>query len=119
MYRIAGAAFVLFGAVVYTAAQAPPAAPFAGVLDEHPAIQYALRQPRDRVALLTEAISAGAASLRHDGSAGYLRAVLTALDVPTESQLLVFSKTGVQRGVTGPHNPRAIYFNDSVVVGYI
>ncbi|MDQ3439246.1 MAG: hypothetical protein M3478_02715 [Planctomycetota bacterium] len=36
-----------------------------------------------------------------------------------ESQLLVFSKTGVQRAVTGPQNPRAIYFNDAVVVGYI
>ena len=28
-----------------------------------------------------------------------------------DSQLLVFSKTGVQRAYTSPHNPRAIYFD--------
>jgi hypothetical protein len=31
----------------------------------------------------------------------------------------VFSKTGVQRDYTGPATPRALYFNTSVVVGYI
>ena len=31
----------------------------------------------------------------------------------------MFSKTGLQREHTGPANPRALYFNGSVVVGYI
>jgi hypothetical protein len=48
-----------------------------------------------------------------------LRATLRALDIAPESQLLVFSKTGVQRADTSPLNPRALYFDDSVVVGYI
>src|SRR5262249_14392172 len=39
--------------------------------------------------------------------------------VPVESQLLVFSKTGVQRAHTSPHDPRAIFFDDSVAVGYL
>ena len=39
--------------------------------------------------------------------------------MPVESQLLVFSKTGIQRQQTGPRNPRALYFDESVVVGYI
>ena len=36
-----------------------------------------------------------------------------------ESQLLVFSKSGIQRELTSPHNPRALYYNPSVVVGYV
>ena len=38
---------------------------------------------------------------------------------PVESQMLVMSKTGVQGLYTGPANPRAIFFNDAVTVGYI
>jgi hypothetical protein len=33
--------------------------------------------------------------------------------------MLVMSKTGVQGLYTGPENPRAIFFNDAVTVGYI
>src|SRR5688572_13282530 len=123
MHRLVVAAALLLGAVVYSASPAPaaqPAAsPFVGILDEHPAIQYAHQPTRDRVALLNEAIAKGTAALAREGPAGYLDSVLNALDIPRESQLLVFSKTGIQRRVTSPQNPRAIYFNDSVVVGYI
>ena len=45
--------------------------------------------------------------------------MLDALHVPAESQMLVMSKTGVQGLYTGPANPRAIFFNDAVTVGYI
>ena len=45
--------------------------------------------------------------------------VLDALHVPVESQMLVMSKTGVQGLHTGPSNPRAIYFTDSITIGYI
>src|SRR5262249_33175310 len=44
---------------------------------------------------------------------------LDALHLPVESQMLVMSKTGVQGLHTGPSNPRAIYFTDSITVGYI
>jgi hypothetical protein len=93
--------------------------PFAGMLDEHPAIEYARRPVRDRVAALTRALADGTASLAFDARSGYLRPVLDALKVPVESQLLVFSKTGIQGAATSPVNPRAIFFTDSVVVGYI
>jgi hypothetical protein len=39
--------------------------------------------------------------------------------VPKASQLLVFSKTGVQSAFTSPRHPRAIYFDQSVAVGYV
>jgi hypothetical protein len=116
MHALVAAALLLAGALTY-AAQKPE--PFAGVLDEHPAIDYHQGQPRDRVAQLAGAIAERRASLERVGPAGYLPSLLRALNISTESQLLVFSKTGVQRSSTGPRSPRALYFDDSVVVGYI
>jgi hypothetical protein len=95
------------------------AEPWTGMLDEHPAIQYRVRPGSDRVAKLNEALRRGERSLQRDSRSGYLLSVLQALGVPVDSQLLVFSKTGVQRAYTSPHNPRAIFFDTSVVVGYV
>src|SRR6185295_8215567 len=93
--------------------------PWAGVLDEHPSIQYASRPTTDRVAKLNQALTEGRRSLQRDARTGYLLPILEVLGVPAESQLLVFSKTGVQRAYTSPHNPRAIFFDESVVVAYV
>jgi hypothetical protein len=93
--------------------------PFPGTLDEHPAIRYADRPSTDRVARINEELAAGRQTLVPDPRTAYLLPVLRALDIPIESQLLVFSKTGLQRAHTGPTNPRALYYNGSVVVGYI
>jgi hypothetical protein len=90
-----------------------------GVLDEHPAIQYATRATTDPIARLKRALSDGGKQLTPDSRTGYLLPLLRALDIATESQILVFSKTGVQREYTGPQNPRALYFNESVIVGYV
>jgi hypothetical protein len=57
--------------------------------------------------------------LKFDGEDGYLRSLLDVLKVPVESQMAVFSKTSVQAPRIGPSNPRKLYFNDSVVVGYV
>jgi len=128
MQPLAWAALLLFSALAYSAsaplrpaslAQGQPKEPFAGVLDEHPAIQYAMRRTNDRIARLDKSIAQGTASLAYRQPAGYLLSTLEALGISPESQLLVFSKTGLQRASTGPENPRALYFDDSVVVGYI
>src|SRR5262245_41904871 len=89
-----------------------------GVLDQHPSIQYASRPTTDRVAKLNEMLDRGVRTLQRDPRNGYLRSVLDALGVPIE-QLLVFSKTGVQSAYTSPFNPRALFFDESVAVGYI
>ena len=96
-----------------------PPAPFPGLLDEHPAIQYGPRPTTDPVARLNAALRGGTRRLAREPGVGYLRAVLAALEVSAESQLLVFSKSGIQREFTSPYNPRALYYNPSVVVGYI
>jgi len=117
---LAGVAFALGLAVVTAARSAGQGEPaFTGTIDEHPAIDYVARPSTDRVASLNRELMAGQRALVRDDRMGYLRSVLDALDVPVESQILVFSKTGVQRDRTGPSNPRALYFNDRVIVGYI
>jgi hypothetical protein len=117
---VAGAAVLALsiatGALIGAQAQQPP---WTGVLDEHPAIQYDVRPTTDRVARLNDAIRRGDKSLTRDAQSGYLRSVLDALGVSVDSQLLVFSKTGVQRAFTSPRNPRAIFFDTSVAVGFV
>src|SRR5262249_44232824 len=41
------------------------------------------------------------------------------LGVPKSSQMLVFSKTSLQRTFISPQNPRALYYNDNVYLAYI
>lgn len=114
----AAALFVTVG-VAATASQRDNRGVWVGVLDEHPAIQYATRPPRDAVSALNRRLEAGAAELTYDPADGYLRSLLSALDVPVASQMLVLSRTGVQRQFTSPANPRALYFNEQVSIGYI
>jgi hypothetical protein len=45
--------------------------------------------------------------------------LLDALHVPIESQIAVFSKTSLQAPLIEPHNPRTIFFSDSVAVGWM
>ena len=92
---------------------------FPGTLDQHPAIDYRTGALADPVTVLQRKLTAGVASLEFEGRLGFLRSLLAALNVPVESQMLLFSKTGIQHPFTNPQNPRALYFNDRVVVGYI
>jgi hypothetical protein len=92
---------------------------FPGTLDQHPAIDYRGGDLRDAVTTLQRDVARGAITLKYEGRAGFLLSVLDHLDVPADSQIMLFSKTGIQNAYTGPENPRALYFNDRVVVGYI
>ena len=97
-------------------------AQFDGLFDgspEHPSIDYADRPARDPVAELNRKVQDGAVELKFDASQGYLRSVLKALNVPIESQIVVFSKTSVQASRISRSNPRTLFFNDSVVIGWV
>lgn len=74
---------------------------------------------RDPVARLQARLDAGTLTLAHDSVLGYLPALLAALEIPTSSQLLVFSRTSLQTDRITPWSPRALYFNDDVYVGYV
>ena len=48
-----------------------------------------------------------------------VRALLQELGISPASQVLVFSKTSLQRAHISPANPRAIFFNDDVYLGWV
>jgi hypothetical protein len=86
---------------------------------DHPAIAYTTAQMFDAVSLLNERLAGGTAHLAFDRDSGYLPAVLDALQVPRASQIAVFSPTSFQADKIDANNPRAIFFNDSVAVGWV
>jgi hypothetical protein len=92
--------------------------PFGGSPD-HPAIEYATRPTRDPVAALNRLLQAGDVRLQWEFTGGYLRSVLAALDVPVESQIVTFAKNSLQSARITPQNPRTLFFNDSVAVGWV
>ena len=92
--------------------------PLLGVLT-HPAIGYYTTPPHDAVAELNRRLEDGSTRLSYEAENGFLRTTLEALRVPIESQMLVMTKGGIQGLHTTPDNPRAIYVNDAVTVGYI
>jgi hypothetical protein len=73
----------------------------------------------DPVARLRQQVERGEVRLEYAGPGGWLRSILKHLNVPVSSQSLVFSKTSLQAHHVSPANPRAIYFNDEVYVGWI
>lgn len=73
---------------------------------------------QDAVQALRDRMARGELSLT-PGPSGYLPAVLSALGVPVDSQVLVFSKTSLQFDEISPKRPRALYFNDDTVVGFV
>jgi hypothetical protein len=100
--------------------------PTAGTLEErpffstrrHPVIAYD-SAPTDPVGELAQKVADGTVHLRFDKTSGYLLSVLEALQIPVESQSVVFSKTSLQSHYISPTNPRALFYSDSVSVGFI
>jgi hypothetical protein len=86
---------------------------------DHPAIRYHADTPTDPVAELNQKIQTGQVRLTRDAAAGYLRSVLDALQVPVDSQMMVFEKDSVQAFRISPGNPRSLFFNDAVAVGWV
>jgi hypothetical protein len=80
---------------------------------------YYQRVPRDGFSRFLERVKAGEWEAGAGDEKSQLRLVLDALQVPLESQLLVYSATSLQSGLIVPSNPRALYFNDEIYVGYV
>jgi len=85
---------------------------------EQPPINYSKAKPSNAIERLQEKLDAGKLHLPFHAERGYLSAVLNYLQVPESSQVLVFSKTSLQRHRISPHSPRAIYFNDELYIGF-
>lgn len=85
----------------------------------HPAIKYLTADTDTEVDRLNQKLRDGSAKLAFEEKTGYLKSVLELLQVPVESQVLVYTQTSLQAQYIKMNNPRAIYFNDTVSVGYI
>jgi hypothetical protein len=85
--------------------------------DQDP-IRYSTAPADNALNRLEPKLADGSVKLAHQAETGHLRSLLAALNVPESSQVLVFSKTSLQRHRIGPATPRALYFNDDLYVGY-
>ncbi len=75
---------------------------------EHSAIRYEETAPQDVVS-----------RLKDTSPVQSIAQLLARLSINADSQTLVFSKTSIQASLISPNNPRAVYFNDQVAVGYV
>jgi hypothetical protein len=116
---IASALAALAMAAVAVTTAAGQFADLSADLVREPAINYFTTPAADRVARLNDDLQRGAVTLTFDPVQGYLPSVLQALKLPVESQLLVFTKSSVQAPRINPRNPRALYFDDTVTLGFI
>src|SRR5690606_11249157 len=73
----------------------------------------------DPISRLQARIDLGETTLKYNDQDGFLDSLLEELGIPKSSQVLVFSKTSLQRERIAPRTPRALYFNDDVYIGYI
>src|SRR5438128_424906 len=112
----AGAALVLGIGVAHVCAQR--GGMFLGALDD-PAIKYSTSPTSNAVVDLNKKLQDGAAHLTFEGRSGYLRSALDALSIPVDSQMLVFSPTSFQARRINADNPRALFFNDAVELGFV
>src|SRR5688572_21267598 len=75
--------------------------------------------PADPVRRVQEAIDNAKLNFEFEDNFGYIRSVLTALNVPVSSQGFVFGRNSAQLDLISPERPRTVYFNDDVYVGYV
>ena len=85
---------------------------------EQPPVNYSATTPQDAIARLRPRLASG--QLAFGGrDRDVLKTLLGELRVPPASQLLVFSKTSLQRGGIRPDRPRALYFSETTYVGWV
>lgn len=98
------------------AAETPAPPPYRDF--DGPPHHYRTRAPQDRFTRAMETMESDP-RLDRSGEKAFLISFLKILDVPATSQTLVFSTTSLQLRFISPANPRAIYFNEDIYIGYI
>ena len=105
-------------ACVWPPVNAQRAGAFMGSFDD-PAIGYS-KMPLDNVVVdVNKRLQDGSLHFAFDSQSGYLKSALEALQLPVDSQLLVFSRTSLQAKRINDQNPRAIFFNDRLAMGWV
>jgi len=105
-------------AIMWTPASAQRAGAFMGSSDD-PAIKYPTA-PLDNVVVgVNKKLQDGTLQFTFDDRSGFLKSALDALQLPVDSQLLVFSRASLQGRRINDQNPRALFFNDRVALGWV
>ncbi len=86
---------------------------------EDPAIKYSTAPLSNAVVDVNRKLQAGTIQLAYEGRGGFLRSALDALEIPIDTQLLVFSRDSLQGKLINEQNPRALYFSDRVALGWV
>jgi hypothetical protein len=73
---------------------------------------------RDPVANLWRHVVAGQEKFDTSSDQAFFSDLLRKLHVPIASQVLVFSKTSLQKSLIGPSHPRALYYNEDCYLGW-
>ena len=103
---------------MWTPVDAQRAGSFMGSSDD-PAIRYSTTTLNNVVVDVNKKLQDGAVQLAFEGRSGFLRSALEALQIPVDSQLLVFSRASLQGRRINEQNPRALFFNDRVALGWV
>lgn len=84
-----------------------------------PPHNYRQRTPMDKFTRLKDAFESGQIPLDRSSEKAFVLSLLSALEIPVSSQMLVFSTTSLQLSLISPANPRALYFNEDIYLGYV
>ena len=97
----------------------PLASPAQRVEYEEEPHNYFSSPLHDPCTKLDDDFRAGRISIDPSDSKAMMRQILAALGVPEASQVLVFSKTSLQKDLISPSTPRAMFFSDDCYVGWV
>ena len=86
---------------------------------DRPPHEYHTRQPRDRFTRLKADLESGRLALDRSSEKAFVISLLGALEIPVTSQMLVFSTTSLQLRLITPSNPRALFFNEEIYIGWV
>jgi len=116
LLAVALGVFLLAG--MRASVDAQRAGTFMGSPDD-PAIKYSTAPVNNVVVDVNKKLQDGALQFTFDSRSGYLRSALDAFQLPLDSQLLVFSRVSLQGKRISDQNPRALYFNDRLALGWV
>ena len=86
---------------------------------EKPPHNYWQRAPQDQFTKIKADLESGKVKLDRTSEKAFVVSLLAALDISPATQMLVYSTTSLQLSRISPRNPRAIFFNEDVYVGWV
>ena len=86
---------------------------------EKPPHNYWQRAPQDQFTKIKDSLESGKLPLDRTSEKAFVISLLKAIDITPSTQTLVYSTTSLQLSRISPRNPRALYFNEDVYVGWV